>query len=126
MSAQVPHVRLGLLEPERHVHLAVHHHGLGEMLTRLLPLGGAQIESAEAEMAVGDEGAHLQFLGQGKRVAVLAAGVFQGIVGGGHFAEEPQSPRFVRALTALAGQGQGASGNVEGVFKPPGEDVRFT
>src|SRR5262249_3596283 len=50
--------RLCLLQPVRHPHLAVHRRRGGEMLLRLLTLARAPVELAEAEVAVGDEGAH--------------------------------------------------------------------
>src|SRR5437773_6574703 len=49
-------VRLRLLQPEPHIHLAVHRRRGGEVLLRLLALTRAPVELAEAEVAVGDEG----------------------------------------------------------------------
>src|SRR5262249_2335644 len=48
---------LRLLQPVRHPHLAVHRRRGGEMLLRVLTLARAPGELAEAEVAVGDEGA---------------------------------------------------------------------
>ena len=45
------------------------------MLLRLLTLAGAPVELAEAEVAVGDEGAHSQFVGEGERMAVMVFSV---------------------------------------------------
>jgi len=56
--------RLRLLQPEAHVHLAVHRRGGGEVLLRLLALARAPVELAEAEVAVGDEGAQVQLLAE--------------------------------------------------------------
>jgi hypothetical protein len=64
-------VRLRLLQRELHLHLAVHRRRRGEVLLRLLPLAGAPIELAEAEVAVGDERAHAARLGEGPRLAVV-------------------------------------------------------
>src|SRR5262245_5616977 len=55
-SRQLFHLRLRLLQPERHLHLAVHRRRGGEVLLRLLALARAPVELAEAEVAVGDEG----------------------------------------------------------------------
>ena len=63
--SSLPHLRLGLLQPEPHVHLAVHRRRGGEVLLGLLALARAPVELAEAEVAVGDEGAHAEFGGKG-------------------------------------------------------------
>src|SRR5262249_2408888 len=54
--AQLSHLLLGLLQPVRHAHLAVHRRRGGEMFSGLLALARAPVELAEAEVAVGDEG----------------------------------------------------------------------
>ena len=66
-----PHLRLRLLEPELHVHLAVQRRRDGEVFVRLLALAGPQVEFAEAKTAVGDEGPHAARLGQHQRVTVM-------------------------------------------------------
>jgi hypothetical protein len=53
---QFPRLRLRLLQPVRHPHLAVHRRRGGEMLLCLLALAGAPVEFAETEVAVGGEG----------------------------------------------------------------------
>ncbi len=93
---------------------------------RLLALAGAAEELAEAEMAVGDEGAHAEFLGERERVTVVAVGVLRGSAAGGDLAKRAESPRLDGALTALAGKGQGSSGEFESVLEPVSENVRFT
>src|SRR2546429_3737117 len=55
--------RLGLREPERHLHGTVHLHGRGQFSTGLLPLAGGRIQRAETPVAVGHERAHAQYLG---------------------------------------------------------------
>jgi hypothetical protein len=85
----------------------------------------APVELAEAEVAVGDEGAHPELLGERKRLAIVALSVVRGIVAGGDLAEEAKGPRLVAALTALAGKGQGSPGAFESVLEPVSEDVRF-
>jgi hypothetical protein len=59
LSCQLSHLRLCLLQPVRHVHLAIHRRRGGEVRARLLVLARAPVELAEAEMAVGDEGARM-------------------------------------------------------------------
>ena len=51
-------LRLCLLQPVRHPHLAIHRRRRGEMLLRPLALADAPGELAKAEVAVGDEGAY--------------------------------------------------------------------
>src|SRR5512132_4011557 len=63
---------LRLLQPEAHVHLAVHRRRDGEVLLRLLALARAPVELAEAEVTVGDEGAHAELAGEGQGLAVVA------------------------------------------------------
>src|SRR5262250_3001149 len=70
-SRRIPHLRLRLLQPVRHVHLAVHRCRGGEVLLCFVALARASIELAQAEVAVGDEGAHAARLGEGQRLAVV-------------------------------------------------------
>src|SRR5713101_8630073 len=70
-------LRLRLLQPELHVHLAVHRRRGGEVLLSLLALARAPVEFAEVEVAVGDEGAHPEFGGKGHRLAVVPLPVFR-------------------------------------------------
>src|SRR6266852_4852212 len=70
-SRQLPHLRLRLLQPELHVHLAVHRCRSGEVFHGLLLLTGYSIELAEAEVAVGDERTHAARLGEGQRLSVV-------------------------------------------------------
>src|SRR2546426_5570263 len=70
-SGQIPHLRLRLLQPEPHVHVAVHRRRGGEVLLGLLALARAPGELAEAEVAVRDERAHAARLGEGQRLAVV-------------------------------------------------------
>src|SRR5262249_48344204 len=60
-SFRYSHLHLGLLQPVRHPHLAVHRRRGGVVLVRLLALARAPVELAAAEMAVGDKGAHADF-----------------------------------------------------------------
>src|SRR5216684_3446929 len=69
---QRPHLRLRLLHPVRHPHLAIHRRRHGEMLLRLLALVRTPVELSEAEVAVGDERAHAAGLGEGEGLAVAS------------------------------------------------------
>src|SRR5712691_6385597 len=119
------HFRRRLFQPVLHVHLAVHRRRGREVLLRLLLLARAPVELAEAEVAVGDEGAHAELLGERERVTIVAVSVLRGIAAGGDLAEEPEGPRLVAALTALPGKAQGSPGEFESVLEPVREDVRF-
>ena len=62
---------LGLLQPVRHAHLAVHRRRGGEVLARLLGLARLRVQRAEAELAVGDERTHAVRLGESQRLVVV-------------------------------------------------------
>src|SRR5262245_51558470 len=74
-SCEHPHFRLGLLEPEAHIHLAVHRGPDGQALLGLGQLTGAAVELAETDVAVRGERAHVQLLGRGQRLPVLGFGL---------------------------------------------------
>src|SRR5215813_11341715 len=67
-----PSFALCPLQPVRHPHLAVQRRHGGELLLRLLAFAGALVEFAEAEVAVGDEGAHAASFGKGQRLAIVS------------------------------------------------------
>src|SRR5262245_38958280 len=56
----------------------------------------------------------------------MAVGVLWGIAAGGYFAEKAEGQRFVRALSALTGEGQGPPRQFERVREPLGKDVGLT
>src|SRR5438094_5403391 len=70
-------IHLRLLQPEPHVHLAVHRGCGGEVLLRLLALARAPIELAKAEVAVGDERTHGESFGQSDCLPVQFVGLFR-------------------------------------------------
>src|SRR5436190_18611983 len=120
---RLTHLRLGLLQPELHAHVAVHRRRRRDVLLGLLALAGAPKELAETEVAVGDEGAHPELLGERERVTVVAVSVLRGIAAGGDLAEQAEGPRLVGTLSALARKGQGSPGEFEGILEPAGEGV---
>jgi hypothetical protein len=71
---------------------------------RLLELARALVERAEADVAVGDEGAHTARLGEGQRVliAALSQAHFRRIAARRDFAKQPQRPRLVATLVRVA------------------------
>src|SRR6516162_11947471 len=66
--------RFRLLQPEAHIHVAVHRRRRHEMLVCLRLLPGAPIELPEAEVAVGLERAYAQFLGRHERLTIVCLG----------------------------------------------------
>src|SRR5262245_56076368 len=67
-------LRVGPLQPELHVHLSVHRRCRGEVLLSLLKLAHSAVEPPEAEVAVGDEGAHAEFVRQHPGCALVTSG----------------------------------------------------
>src|SRR5215470_11112006 len=68
---EFPQRSLRLLQPEPHAHLAVHRGRGGEVLPRLLAVARPPVEFAEAEVAVGSEGPHLQLFRQRQGAPVV-------------------------------------------------------
>ena len=69
-------LRLCPLEVDAHVHLTVHRHRAGEVLSGPLVIARALVEVAEAEVAVGNQRVHVAFGGQGQRRAIVVFGSF--------------------------------------------------
>jgi len=69
-----PQRRLRLLQPEPHIHLAVHGRGVSQVLVRLHPIACATVEFAEAEVAAGRERAHLELAGPDQCSSVVCRG----------------------------------------------------
>ena len=83
---------------------------------RLRSLAYLGIQRAEAEVAVGLERAHAEFLGQGKGLAVVGLCLFDlwGIAPRRNVAEKAQGIRLVAAFLVLTGERQ----------RPLGEGLR--
>jgi hypothetical protein len=86
------------------------------------------VQLAEAEVAVGDEGAHAELVGEHPGLAVVAIGRLDldGIGVTGNFGEETEGPRLIAALTALAGKGERPLGECTRVIEPAGEHAYLT
>src|SRR5262245_8607777 len=69
-SPKLLQLRLDLLQPEAHVHLAVHRGRACQVLLGLPPVAGAAVEPAQAEVTVGGEGTHPELVGPGEGLAV--------------------------------------------------------
>jgi hypothetical protein len=63
--------RLGLGQPERHIHRAVELDGGGQVGTGLFSASHLAIQAAEAKVAVGLERTHAEFISQGEGLAVV-------------------------------------------------------
>jgi hypothetical protein len=61
------------------------------VLLRLLARARSPVELAEAEVAVGDERAHPERLGEGERVSVVALSMVRGIAAGGGLARRQRA-----------------------------------
>src|SRR5437867_1134071 len=72
---QLLQLGLRLLQPELHVHLAVHRHRGSEVLVSLLTLPDTPVERAEAKVAVGDERAHAEVGGECHGLTVRVPGL---------------------------------------------------
>src|SRR5262252_6949426 len=70
-SARPVYLRLRLLQPKPHIHLAVQRRRGGQVPLRLLAFARPSRQLAEAEVAVGNERAHAARLGKGQRLTVM-------------------------------------------------------
>src|SRR5262249_62142932 len=104
-SGQLPQLRLRLLQPVRHPHLAVHRRRGGEVLLRLLALARASVELAEAEVAVGDDETHPTRFGEVEPPAIVVGGVVKhGGIGLGNVAQKQTYPCRLADLLMLPGE----------------------
>src|SRR5712692_2315196 len=83
----------------------------------------ALVECAEREVAVGDEWAHAQFGGKGKRLAVVAFGLLDVGQAGGDLAQEAQRPSLVAAFLVVTGAPQSTVGGLACVICAPGPQI---
>src|SRR5581483_8938373 len=85
------------------------------------------IERAEAEVAVGGEGAHTQLLGQRQGLLVVSVGLLdRGRIGrGGDLRPQSQRIRLAATLRALPGQVQGPLGVVGRLLPLARQQVRL-
>src|SRR5262249_16792954 len=107
--------RLGLGQPEGHLHRTIEVDGSRQFVACPLPLRGLGVEGAETAVAVRLEGAHAKFVGQGERLAVVGCGLVDlwSISPCRNLPEEPQSIGLVATSRMLTGERQRALG--EGV-----------
>lgn len=100
ISCHLHQRRLGLGQPEGHVHSAVQRDGSGQFSAGLLPLTSRGVQGAEAEVTVGLERTHAEILGQGKGLAVVGFSRLdiRGVAMNGDAAEQSPGIRLVALL----------------------------
>src|SRR5713101_4356591 len=125
VSRQLPQLRLRLVRPEAHVHLAVHRRGRRQMLSSLVPLAGLPQELAEVKVAVGDERTHAELACQHQGLAVVAFRRLDSrrIASGDDFTEQAETPRLVAALLVAPGEGHGLLRTFQSIVEAPFEKV---
>src|SRR5260370_20508621 len=111
-----------LLQPEAHVHLAVHRRRRAEVVLRLLALAGGPLELAEAEVAVGDGWATAELAGKRQRLAVGAFSVL-GAACRCDVTAEAEGVGLASPSPQPAGERQCLSGVAGGLVDPPGREV---
>ena len=94
-----------LLQPELHVHLAIHRGGGHEVLSCLLSLARLSVELAEAEVTVGDERAQAELGGLRECAPIRVPGMLGfGELVGVDVAQQFQTPGFPAPLLVGARQ----------------------
>src|SRR5262245_34550800 len=97
------------------------------MLLRLLALAGAPVELAEAVVAVGDEGVHLERIRDAERASVAGLGgvEIRWIAAPCDLAREPERIRLVATLLIVASHRERAPGRLASLLDLTGEQIRF-
>ena len=117
--------RLGLGQPEGHLHRPVQRRWRGQRGAGLLRLAGLGIQCAKAPAAVRLERAHAEFFGQGEGLLVVGLGRLDlwGIAVRGDLAEEPQGLGLVSPFFVLAGELEGTLGKLACVLHAAGQQI---
>src|SRR5215470_17718204 len=68
--------RLGLRQPERHLHRLVHRDSRRQLSTGLFALADRSIPHAQTAVAVGQEWAHTESFGESEGLTVIVSGRF--------------------------------------------------
>src|SRR5215813_10480452 len=95
------------------------------MLVRLLALVCAPVELAEAEVAVGDEGAHAEAVSGCEGLLVVCLGLRERdrVSLGDDFPQQPMDLRLVAALTVFTGQVERPPRAGDGLCSAPGMKI---
>ena len=100
--------RLGLGQPERHVHGPIHLDGRSQLGAGLLALAGGGIERAKGTVAVRHEWTHAECVGQGEGLLVVGVGlaVLWWLTSRRNVAQEAQGIRLIATFLVLTSEGQ--------------------
>src|SRR5882724_3328596 len=109
---------LCLGQPEDHAHSVVQLDGSGQFGASWLPMADLGVEGAEDAVAVSQERAHAELLGQREGLAVMG---FSGLglrkfALRSNLAEEAQDPCLLASKVALGGERQGTPGELNRLF----------
>src|SRR5262249_59120166 len=98
--------RLGLVQPEQHVHVAIHRRGSREVLAGFTALAGASVELAEPQVAVGQDRTHAQLVSDGHGLPVRGFGSFRiwWVAMRSDPAQSAERPRFLVPSLVVAGE----------------------
>ena len=107
-SAHLRQHRLGLGQPEGHVHDTIHLDSRGQRRAGLGSLAHRGIQCAQAKVAVGLEWAHAELFGQGEGLVVMGGGCVdvRGSAMRGDLTEEAEGIRLGALLLVLTGERQ--------------------
>ena len=119
--------RLGLREPEGHLHSLIHLDSGRQLGTGLLPLPGGGIQRAEAPVTVRLEWAHAQLLGEGQGLLVVGCSLFDfcGVTMCGNLAEEAQDICLMAAFLVGTGMLAGTDGKGARLLQAAGVQMRL-
>jgi hypothetical protein len=126
--SEAAHLCLGLIQPEPHIHLAVHRRSGREVFPGILTLALASVELAEAEVAVGDDRPYAQFLGKGQGLPVSGFGLFgiRRAAMRSDLAESPERPRLVRPSVEVTSEVEGLFDGPDRILFSVGQSLRLT
>jgi hypothetical protein len=125
-SGQSIRFRHYLIQPEGHVHLAVHC-GDRDVLVSLRAPASAPVELGEAEVAMRDEGTHAKVGRAAQGFAIERVGTFACVRAAvrDNVTEQSKDPRLVAPLALLSRESQGLFGDAAGLVEATGETVAF-
>src|SRR5439155_10339832 len=120
--------RLGLGQPERHIHGTEEVDSCGQCGTSLLPLADLGEEGPETQVAMRLQRAHANFLSQGKGLAVVAGSLVdvRGLATPGDLTEETAGMRLIAASCMGVGGFEEAPGKCTRLLHTADEQACLT